>query len=258
MDDVAESTLKRNGKVIVITGASQGLGAGLAQEFGKRRMSLALCARKTPQLPKGAASGLVERVDVGDARQVHAFARMVRETLGPIDLWINNAGVLAPIGPLREIDLEAFAHLVRINLLGVVHGTQAYLRLLHEGERRDGVLINISSGAASRAYAGWSAYCASKAAVERFTECVQLEEAEHGLRAYAVAPGIINTSMQDQIRATSREDFPAVDRFRAIEKGAAFNSIEHVARHLLAIAFDPAARPAEVIVRLPNEHPLPP
>jgi benzil reductase ((S)-benzoin forming) len=138
-----------------------------------------------------------------------------------------------------------------------MHGTHAYVQILREREWEGGVLINISSGAAARAYAGWSAYCASKAAVERFTECVQLEEASTGLRAYAVQPGVIDTAMQEQIRASRAEDFPALDKFLAIKRQSAFNTPPFVARQLLAIAFDPAARSGQVVVRLPSENPQP-
>jgi NAD(P)-dependent dehydrogenase (short-subunit alcohol dehydrogenase family) len=242
--------------VAVITGASRGLGQGLAAEFAAQGLSLGLCSRSRPALPAG-SKGIAESVDVGDARQVGAFARVVAEQFGRIDLWINNAGVLGPIAPLRDIEHEAFAHHLRINLLGVVHGTQAYVQILRERGWENGVLINISSGAAARAYAGWSAYCASKAGVERFTESVQLEEADAGLRAYAVQPGVIDTAMQEQIRASSAADFPALDKFHAIKKQSAFNTPAFVARHLLAIAFESGARPEQVVVRLPSEKPLP-
>jgi NAD(P)-dependent dehydrogenase (short-subunit alcohol dehydrogenase family) len=115
------------------------------------------------------------------------------------------------------------------------------------------VLINLSSGASSKAYAGWGAYCAAKAAVERLTEVIALEEAEAGLRAYSVAPGVVDTDMQALIRETSDDRFPDVERFRALEREGAFNSTRFVADELLAIAFDPGRRPASVAVRLADE-----
>lgn len=239
------------GRVAVVTGASRGLGAGLAEDFHQRGMRLGLCARSRPVLT-GEAGVLTREVDVADAGAVAAFARDVARELGVIDLWINNAGVLEPIAPLRDVAPEDFARHIAINLGGVVHGSQAYVR-----HRREvgggGVLLNISSGAAWQGYPGWSAYCAGKAGVDRLTECVALEEADTGLRAHAVAPGIVDTRMQEIIRACDPERFPLVERFRDIQRRQAFNSIPFVARHLLAIAFDPEARPAEVVVRLPAE-----
>ena len=165
---------------------------------------------------------------------------------------MNNAGVLEPIAPLREVEPGAARLHLEVNVLGVLHGSQAFVRHLRR-RGGEGVLVNVSSGAAQKAYAGWSVYCAAKAAVERMTECLALEEAAHGLRAHALAPGVIDTDMQALIRATPQERFPEVGRFVERKREARFNSPRFVAEEILAIAFDPAARPTEVSVRLPDE-----
>lgn len=235
----------------MITGASRGLGAGLAEAFRARGLRLGLCARSELALP--ASSDVVTaRLDVRDAAALDAFAAAVAARFGAIDLWINNAGVLAPIDPLRDVAPgDARAH-VEINVLGVVFGTQAYLRHLRR-RGGEGVLVNLSSGAARRPYAGWSLYCAAKAAVDRLTECVALEEAPH-LRAYSVAPGVIDTDMQALIRTTPTARFPEAPRFVERKRAGHFNTPTFVAEQLLALAFDPAARPSEVCVRLPDEY----
>ena len=240
------------GRVAVVTGASRGLGAGLARHFAGRGMRLGLCARGRPVLDEG-PDVVSERVDVTDPAAVDRFAATVVERLGRIDLWVNNAGVLEPIEPVRDTDPSAFRDHVAVNLLGVVHGSQAFVRhLRHRGG--EGVLVNVSSGAADHAYAGWGAYCATKAAVDRLTEVIQLEEAHHGLRAYAFSPGVVDTDMQAAIRRCPPERFPRVERFRQLERAGAFNSPEHVARHLLALAFGPGGGPPGYRVRVPDEH----
>ncbi|MDX1605889.1 MAG: SDR family NAD(P)-dependent oxidoreductase [Candidatus Competibacterales bacterium] len=240
-------------KVAVITGASQGLGAGIARHFAALGIRLGLCARTLPQAPDGVDS-LVRSLDMTDPVAVDAFAAAVEQHFGTIHLWINNAGVLEPIAPLRSIDPADFRRLIEINLLGVMHGSRAYVR--HCRRRGNGgVLINISSGAARKAYAGWSAYCASKAAVDRFSEAVALEEAEQSLRVYAVAPGIVDTEMQERIRATPAERFPMVDKFHALKAEDRFNSPGFVAETLLGYAFDTDWAPSEVLVRVPEENP---
>ena len=187
-----------------------------------------------------------------NARAVESFARRVEERFGDIHLWINNAGVLEPIAPLRDVPSEDFQTHLEINVRGVFHGSQAYLRHLRTRDAT-GVLINISSGAAHWGYAGWSAYCASKAAVERLTECIQIEEGARGLRAYAVSPGVIDTHMQELIRSCTPDQFPEVQRFREMKRAGSFNTPEFVARELLAIAFDPEREPSEFSIRLPSE-----
>ncbi len=240
------------GRVAVITGASRGLGAGLAEDFASRGMRLGLCARSHPTV---AASDdvVATSVDVTDGAALDAFSAEVAARFGAIDLWVNNAGVLEPIGPLRDTDAAEIAAHLAVNVMGVVHGTQAYIRHVRARGGGEGVLANLSSGAADHAYAGWAAYCASKAAVDRLTEVTNLEEADQGLRAYALSPGIVDTDMQRLIRRCPPERFPAVGRFLELARAEAFNSPAHVAAHLLGIAFDPAQRPGGYKVRVPNE-----
>ena len=239
------------GRTAVITGASRGLGAGLALDFAGRGLQLALCARSRPVLPSG-DDVISAQLDVRDEKAVDDFTKRVEKRFGTIDLWINNAGVLEPVKSLRDVSLDDFREHIDINLVGVFLCTRAYVRHLHR-RRTAGVLINISSGAAWSGYAGWSAYCAGKSAVDRLTECVALEEEARGLRAYAVAPGVIDTDMQNRIRDCTPEDFPEVERFREMKRNEGFNTPGFVAEHLLAIAFDAAKRPEEVVVRLPDE-----
>jgi NAD(P)-dependent dehydrogenase (short-subunit alcohol dehydrogenase family) len=114
-----------------------------------------------------------------------------------------------------------------------------------------GVLVNISSGAALKGRAGWAPYCAGKAAVDRLTEAVALEEAEVGLRAYAVAPGVVDTAMQERIRSSTEAEFPDVERFRELQRAGAFNTPRFVADRLLDLVETP---PPSVVLRLPPEH----
>ncbi|MCU1486742.1 MAG: short-chain dehydrogenase/reductase [Actinomycetia bacterium] len=234
----------RDVAVAVVTGASRGLGAGLAEAFAAAGLQLGLCARTDPAMPDG-PDVVARRVDVTDADAVERFAAEVHERLGPIDLWVNNAGTLGPVDPVRSADPGQVATNLAVNVLGVVHGTQAFLR--HLGPTP--VLVNVSSGAASKAYAGWGAYCASKAAVERFTDVVALEEP--GLRAYAVAPGVVDTDMQAEIRSTPADRFPTVERFHDLKARDAFNSQAWVAGQLLELAFGDVRPPTSW--RIPDE-----
>ena len=245
------------GLVAVVTGASRGIGAGLADHFAGEGLRLGLCARTVPAVPVG-ADGLAGAVDVTEVGAVDAFADAVVDRFGRIDLWVNNAGVLGPIGPLAEADPATVAAHVAVNVLGVAWGTAAFAR--HVRRRPgEGTLVNLSSGAATSAYRGWAAYCASKAAVEMLTEVVGLEEQASGLRAYAVAPGVVDTDMQALIRSTPDEDFPAVARFRALRAEGAFASTAWVARSILDRCVDPVSRlvPAagrgSVAYRVPDE-----
>jgi NAD(P)-dependent dehydrogenase (short-subunit alcohol dehydrogenase family) len=239
------------GRCAVVTGASRGLGAGLARRYAELGLRLGLCARGESALPDS-DEVVAAQLDVTDEAAVEAFAAKVVERFGGIDLWINNAGVLDPIEPLRDVRTEDFRRHIDVNLTGVFLGTRTFVRHLRSSGR-EGVLVNISSGAAWKAYRGWSAYCAGKAGVERLTECVAAEEEGTGLRAYSVAPGVVDTDMQALIRESTPEQFPEVERFRELKRADGFNTARYVADELLAISFDPERRPDTVAVRLEDE-----
>ena len=234
--------------------------AGLLDDVSRAAgLQLGLCARRAPDVVPDALS---MAVDVVDAGAVDRFCDAVVERFGRIDLWVNNAGVVEPMGPLATLDPAAVARAFEVNVLGVVHGSAAFAR--HVASRPGGgVLVNISSGAAARPYAGWAPYCASKAAVDQISRVVAAEERRFGLRVLAVAPGLVDTDMQALIRSTDAARFPAVERFRAAKAAGAFNSPAWVADQVLQLAFGSAPAPAEpnvgepgaleVVVRIPDE-----
>ena len=251
------------GRVAVVTGASRGLGAGLAIHFATSGMHLGLCARHKPRLVvrtrPTAHDGRLERsetpimqsVDVTDRDALARFADAVITRFGRIDLWVNNAGLLPPIGPLADATGEDIAGGIATNVTGVANGSSVFAEHVRSRPGR-GVLVNVSSGAARKAYEGWAVYCASKAAVDQLTRVIALEETRHELSAYSVAPGLIDTDMQVVIRASDESRFPEVARFRRVAEQHRFNSTAWVADHILALAFGPD-RPETVTLRIPDQ-----
>ena len=258
-----------SGRVAVVTGASRGLGAGLALHFAAAGLHLGLCARHRPELvaktrPR-AHDGhvdppeppVVASVDVTNFGSLAAFADAVVTRFGRIDLWVNNAGIIDPIGPLAEATPAAVAGHVATNVLGVAYGSMLFAR--HVATRDGGgVLVNVSSGAAVHPYAGLAAYSASKAAVDALTQAVSNEERRHGLRAYAVTPGHVDTDMQVSLRGADESRFPASERFRRMKELEAFSSPDWVAEKVLELAFGDC-RPEGVRLRVPPQpQPQPP
>jgi NAD(P)-dependent dehydrogenase (short-subunit alcohol dehydrogenase family) len=133
-------------------------------------------------------------------------------------IFIHAAGTLSPIGFAGEVDLEAYTANVLLNsAAGQVLG-HVFLALAADMEG-DRTLVMISSGAASSIYPGWSAYGAGKAALDQWVRNVGEEQRRRGaVVVAAIAPGVIDTSMQEQIRSTSAEDFPDVNRFRQLHE----------------------------------------
>ncbi|MAE71865.1 MAG: hypothetical protein CME06_15540 [Gemmatimonadetes bacterium] len=229
-------------RIAVVTGANRGLGAGLARAFIKAGLRVAGLARGSlsAESPPEGEHFLYRRVDVRAAAAVERFAEEVAASLGPIDLWVNNAGVLAPIGMARDTSAEEFAQHISTNVCGVFNGSRAYLRHLRETGRH-GALVNISSGAAHSPYRGWSAYCAGKAAVDQLTRVLAEEEGREGVRIFALAPGIIETEMQAFIRSQSEESFPDVGKFIQMFEERALSPPEAPAEALLRLALDPSS-----------------
>jgi len=226
-------------RVAVVTGASRGIGAGLVRAFRRKGLRVALCARSEPsadEVPPGDDGVWFAPVDVSDFGAVAAFAREAAERFGAPDLWVNNAGILDPIGPLRAVEPEAFSRQMRVNIDGVFHGTRAALDVW-ERSGHTGTVVNISSGAATSAYEGWGAYCATKAAVEMLTHVTALEEGPRGHRVHALAPGVVATDMQALIRAQDEGLFPNVERFRGMHAEGKLADPESPAPAILRLAF---------------------
>lgn len=190
--------------VVVITGASRGIGAAAALAFAEAGARVALLARSEAPITKLAAqigpSALALPCDVADLAQVDAALTQVADQLGPVDVLVNNAGVLAPIAPIVEADPTDWAQTVDINLKGVFNGMRAALpKMIARGH---GTIITVSSGAAHNPLEAWSSYCASKAGAYMLTRCADLENRDKGLRILGLSPGTVATGMQRDIKAS--------------------------------------------------------
>lgn len=190
------------GKVVVITGASRGIGAAAAGVFAAAGAQVVLLARDAGAIKALAAQtkGLALPCDVADWAEVAAAAATVVARFGRIDVWIGNAGVITPIARLAEADVQAWAQAVDINLKGVFRGMRAALPVMRA--QGAGTILTVSSGAAHSPLEGWSAYCASKAGAAMLVRAAHLEEAAQGLRIMGLSPGTVATAMQVAIKAS--------------------------------------------------------
>lgn len=166
-------------RVVVITGASAGVGRATVRRFARDGASIALIARGRDRLEAAAreveeAGGraLVIPADVADADAVEAAAGRAEEELGPIDVWINNA-MTSVFSPAHEVEPGEYRRVTEVNYLGFVYGTLAALRRMRPRDR--GVIIQVGSALAFRGIPLQAAYCASKHAIQGFTESVRTE-----------------------------------------------------------------------------------
>lgn len=193
------------GKIALITGASRGIGEATAVRLAQQGAHVWLVSRRLEACERIAASiradgGKADALacDVSDYDAVLHVVEHIVQQHGAIDLLINNAGVIEPIGSLWELDGEAWQHNIAVNLNGVFHSCRAVLPYMIQ--RRSGAIVNVSSGAAHGPKEGWSAYCASKAGVAMLTQSIHMEAAQHGIRVYGFQPGVVDTEMQQVIR----------------------------------------------------------
>ena len=165
--------------VVVITGASSGVGRACARAFARRGARLGLLARGVDGLEAAAAEAralggqaLALPADVADHEQVDAAATTVERELGPIDVWVNNA-MVSVFSPVKELEPEEVRRVTEVTYLGYVHGTLTALKRMLP--RDEGVIVQVGSALAYRAIPLQAAYCAAKHAIEGFTEALRCE-----------------------------------------------------------------------------------
>ena len=191
--------------VVLITGAGKGIGAACAKLFTAQGAKVGVLARRKADadavvagFPAGSALALP--CDVRDRAGLREQIEALEEAFGPLTALVNNAAIIGPLENFHEADPDAWAETVDVNLSAAAWVAQAVLPgfLAHGG----GTIINISSGAAHKPIAGWSAYCVSKAGLAMLTYALHLEYAAAGVRVFGVAPGVVDTGMQVAIRAS--------------------------------------------------------
>ncbi len=193
-----------DGKTVLITGASRGIGEAAAYAFAEAGANVALVARSTDAIAEIAGkigdAALAIPCDVSRYSDVASAVAATAKTFGGLDILINNAGVVDPIGHLQDTDPLVWSRTIDINLKGVMHGMHATMPgMIAQGH---GTIINISSGAAHGPVEGWTAYCSSKAAVYMLTRAADKESRDKGLRIMGLSPGTVATQMQREIKAS--------------------------------------------------------
>ena len=197
--------MQLRGAVAVVTGASAGIGEATAVALARREAKVVLAARRADRLEeladrirRAGGTALAVPCDVGEPEQLAALPAVIREALGPADILVNNAGIPGG-GAFAELSYDQIERVVRVNVLGVMYGTRAFLPGMIQ--RGSGHIVNVASLAGRYAAPGAAVYTATKHAVVAFSESLNVSSRKRGVLVTAVKPGFVPT-----------EGFPSTDR----------------------------------------------
>lgn len=180
-------------KLVVITGASSGIGMACAKKFSKEGHPVLMIARrKEPMQSLNLENSICESVDVTNYNAMENAIKKAEEKYGKVDLLINNAGVML-LGKSEKQDYKEWEQMIDVNIKGILTGTNIVLKDMMNNKQ--GTIINISSTAGRKTYDNHSVYCGTKFAVHAITESMRKEASSSNVRVLVVAPGVVETSL---------------------------------------------------------------
>ncbi len=204
-------------KVVLITGASSGIGEGCARLLAEKGARVVLGARRVERLEQlveeiRAAGGqaIAHRLDVTDAADVQAFVDAAKAEYGRVDVLLNNAGVM-PLSMIEALKLDEWNRMIDVNIRGVLHGIAAALPVMQA--QRSGQIINVASIGAYRVSPTAAVYCATKYAVRAISDGLR-QEVGGDIRVTLVSPGVVESELADSISDEGARD--AMREFRKV------------------------------------------
>ncbi|GMQ27059.1 (S)-benzoin forming benzil reductase [Algoriphagus sp. oki45] len=214
--------------LLILTGHSKGLGKAILDQFLNLRDHQIVAISRTP-LEIHQENLLEISLDLSDLGALEAkipgfFPK------GTFDrhILINNAGWIGEVKPVGKLHPKGIQRAMNLNLLAPMMITDGFVKA-YSRAKGEKIVVNISSGAAHKPLSGWSEYCSSKAGLAMFSKVAQEELKSHGFKVYSLAPGIVDTEMQAEIRGAQSDDFPALDRFVDYKASHKLSTPEEVA-----------------------------
>jgi NAD(P)-dependent dehydrogenase (short-subunit alcohol dehydrogenase family) len=230
-----------NGQVAVVTGAGRGIGRAAALTLAEAGAAVVVVARSGDEITAVAdeikhAGGqtLAIPTDVSDPAQVDHLLVLSLRGFGRIDILVNNAALVQPVGKVWETSPAAWQQLIQVNVVGPYLCSRAVLP--HMLDRGSGRIINISSGVAEKNIKGLSAYSVSKAALERFSGVLAIEMASSEVVVAVLRPGVVDTPMQADLRKTPGHLFPRVSAWQDLHLEGQLRPPEEPAQAILWLA----------------------
>lgn len=209
-----------NGSVAIVTGASSGIGEGIAKLLANEGVKVALSARRQDELERVASeiqrsggTALVAPADLSDEGALRAVVEQAQNALGPVDILVNNGGIIN-VSPIHELDMQEWDANIDINLRAPAVLCSAVLPGMRQ--RKRGYIVNIASETGVFFYGGMGAYAVSKHALRVLTELIQEENRELGIKAWAICPGFIDTPLAGWASGVNPRNFLTVEEIVGI------------------------------------------
>ena len=224
--------------VFLVTGASKGLGRSIALAIAKSGATVIALARSSSELKEIEAmlktisgDSVAVSCDLSKSTDISNASDFILSKFDHLSGIVHNAGIINPIGNMLDTSRDDWELTLKVNLLGVQDLTRSLDDAIG-GEKHTRV-TTISSGAAQRSLHGWSAYCVSKAGLDMWTNCMAEEGNSENISALAIAPGIVDTAMQEVIRSADESSFPLLQNFKDYYVNGELSKPDDVATKLL-------------------------
>jgi len=226
-------------KTYLVTGASKGIGRAIARSLANDGYQVILLARASDDLDSAcmeiqsdSPSSFSIACDLSQPKSIDLAVESLQE-LDAIDGIVHNAGTITPIRSMFDADDAMWERNIYVNVTGVQRLTRGlYSKMKASNHCR---VTTISSGAALRPLHSWSAYCISKAGLDMWSRCLAEEGRGDGITSIAIAPGIVDTDMQLEIRSSNVDDFPLVESFEGYHRDGQLTNPDDVAQQLLGL-----------------------
>lgn len=219
-----------NGKVVVITGASSGIGEATAKLIASRGAHVVMGARRVERLEALASlieaeggSAAYQQLDVTNIDQMQAIIRLAQSRFGRVDVVVNNAGVM-PLSPLEALKVDEWNQMIDVNIRGVLHGIAAGLPIMKE--QQSGHIINVASIGAYAVTPTAAVYCATKYAVRAITEGLR-QEIGGAIRATLISPGVTESELAESISDEEARELMKTYRRNALPASAIARAIAY-------------------------------
>ncbi|MGG0644807.1 SDR family NAD(P)-dependent oxidoreductase [Sporosarcina gallistercoris] len=236
-------------EIYIVTGASKGIGGELYGQLHKTGAVVIGIARSNP----GNRENFVE-LDLATRESREGLMKRVLapylETADSFTL-INNAGTVEPVGKVGTLSTDTLQQAIELNLTAPIELSNEFISILSNTKAKKQI-INISSGAGRNAYEGWGIYCTTKAGLDQFSKVIRLEQdrADHPVGIVSIAPGIIDTGMQETIRSSDISGFPMLEQFINYKEEGKLRSAEATAHLLIEWMEKEDLASTEVLARL--------